>query len=146
VTVEIPPAGYDAKVTRKWIIPQGADTVNGFLTDHSIYGDLAADGWSGRAQIRDSVGGEVWIEFTSDTVNGPRVVFEDDVTVTDTAGTEHTGSTVTLVLPAATTEAEAWNDRSAGVYDLELVAPDGQVTRYAKGPVAVKPDVTRSDA
>ena len=77
MTETVPDAGYRAKVKRKWIVPQGADTVNGFLTSHDVYGDLLADGWTARAQMREDYGSTVWVEFTSEDVTGPRIVFED---------------------------------------------------------------------
>lgn len=146
MTETVPDAGYRAKVTRNWIVPQGADTVNGFLVSHDIYGDLLADGWTARAQMREDYGTAVLVEFTSDAVSGPRIEFADDVTVTDTNGVPHTGSTVTIVLDAATTEDTAWNTVDGGGYDLELISPTGVVTRYAEGTFEVDHDITRDDA
>lgn len=128
-------AGYIAKAVRDWDVPQGADTVNGFRygtqdgEDPIVYPQMVTDGWSARAQIRDVVGGTEWVEFLSASVSGPRITLDDS-------------GYVTLVLPAATTE--AWADtRRRGVYDVELVSPDGEVIRLASGKVRVHPDVTR---
>lgn len=129
-------AGYVAKVARDWDIPQGADTVNGFRygtrtgDDPVVYPALVTDGWSARAQIRDTVGGTVWVEFLSTSGSGPRITLDDD-------------GYVTIVLPAATTE--AWADtQSRGKYDLELIDPDGEIIRFAAGKVKVYPDITRA--
>ncbi|GAB6038219.1 hypothetical protein JCM15519_27780 [Fundidesulfovibrio butyratiphilus] len=48
---------------------------------------------------------------------------------------------VNLDLNAAQTAALV---RSVGVWDCELTAPDGTVSRLAEGKVAVSPEVTRS--
>lgn len=45
-----------------------------------------------------------------------------------------------LVLSAADTSAIPWK---TGVYDLEMVAPDGTVRRLLQGGVTVSPEVTR---
>lgn len=48
---------------------------------------------------------------------------------------------VNLELNAAQTAALA---RTSGVWDCELTAPDGTVSRLAEGKVSVSPEVTRS--
>lgn len=48
--------------------------------------------------------------------------------------------TITLDLSATDTAALAW---TLGVYDLEIVHPDGSVRRLMAGPVKVSPEVTR---
>ncbi len=51
---------------------------------------------------------------------------------------------IALTLPAADTAALDW--RTAGRsarYDLELVAPDGTVTRLLKGTLSLDPEVTK---
>ena len=50
--------------------------------------------------------------------------------------------TVDLLISAADTAAFAWE---AGVWDLEIVHPGGQVTRLAEGSLSVSPEVTRDD-
>lgn len=135
MTEEIPAAGYKAKVKRKWIVPQGADTVNALrygtrTGDVTTYPDLT-DGWSARAQMRDAPGSDVWVTFSSADVSGPRIALE-------------ASGYVTVILPAATTEATIWNSREGGVYDVELISPTGEVIRLATGAVAVNADVTRA--
>lgn len=131
----VTPAGYESLQTRDWTIPQGADTSNplryGTRTgDTTTYPDLT-DGWSARAQIRNKVGGDVWASFTSDAVTGARIELAAD-------------GYFTLVLPHDVTEAVAWDKRSNGVYDVELIAPDGRVIRHTSGAVTVSHDVTRT--
>lgn len=133
---DIPAAGYKWKVKRKWIVPQGADTTNAFrygtvTDDVTTYPDLT-DGWSARAQMREEPGSDVWVEFTSEAVSGPRIDLTAD-------------GYVTVILPAATTEATVWNSRTSGYYDVELVSSTGAVIRLAAGEVEVSPDVTRSE-
>lgn len=131
-------AGYVAKVFRDWDIPQGADTVNTFRygtqdgDDPVVYPELVTDGWSARAQIRKKPGADVWVELLSTATTGARIILDDD-------------GYITLVLPAATTEDTAWDRRTRGVYDLELIDPDGFVIRLASGDVEVTHDVTRME-
>ena len=47
---------------------------------------------------------------------------------------------VTLVLPADVTSAINW---TRGLYDIELVSPDGDVTRLVQGEITVSKEVTR---
>lgn len=85
---------------------------------------LDLTGYTARMQVRKSVGSsEVLLELT--TANG-RLVIE--------------GSTVRIVLSAEVTAAITWRQ---GVYDLELVPPDGKVERLVQGSVVVSPEVTR---
>lgn len=56
-----------------------------------------------------------------------------DITLGGSAGT------ITLVIPAATTEGFTW---WSGVYDLLLTDPSGNVTRLLSGDVTVTPGVT----
>jgi len=134
---EIEAAGYDARIVRNWTVPQGADTVNQFrpfhiVADAPVYYDLTAPGWSARSQMRIIAGDAViWVEFLSTSTIGPRIELDAD-------------GWLSVVLPAATTEDPAWNERTSGAYDVELVTPDGETIRLAKGKVKVKPDVTRS--
>ena len=82
-------------------------------------------GYTGRCQFRESI--EAADVLYDSTTSG-------DITITGAAGK------VTLLIPVAVTTAWTW--RSA-VYDLELVASDGKVTRLVKGRVKVDPEVTR---
>jgi len=131
-------AGYTAKVERDWDIPQGADTANAFIygtrataEDPVVYVPFITDGWTARAQIRSAHGGDIWATFLSSDTTGSRIE------LTDTGG-------VTLVLPAAVTEDEAWNSRFVGFYDVEIIDSTGYVTRLATGQVNVSHDYTRT--
>jgi len=82
-------------------------------------------GYTARAQFRSSTSSAtVLLELTSD--NGGIEI--------EAAGR------VTLVIDADQTEEIGW---SSAVYDLELIAPDGTVTRLAEGEASVSPEVTR---
>ncbi len=123
------------------IISQGADQDFAFRWGSRdsdggpvAYHDLSA--WSGRAQVRTRVGGEVWLTFA-------------------TGGATEAGSTLTLDadgyvrihLHHAETRTPAWNKpaRISGVWDLELVDPTGEVIRLVEGNVTVSQSVTRDD-
>lgn len=82
-------------------------------------------GWLGRAQIRDQVGGEVWVSMTVNLAAAANKL------------------TVSGSVAAVTTEAAAWNSRNLGVWDLELVRADGSVIPFVAGRVIVDHDVTR---
>lgn len=130
----VDPAGYEARILRDWTVPQGADTVNSLRPyrhgdDGPEYLDLT-DGWSARAQMRDRVGGAVWVAFSSTDTEGARIDLDAD-------------GWVSVILPAAVTEEPAWDSRTNGVYDVELIDADGHVIRLAKGDVEVSHDVTR---
>lgn len=86
-------------------------------------------GWTARSQIRAQVGGTVWASLTTGS----------GITLAATSTT----LTVTLTLPAATTEATAWNSYGVGVWDVELVRVDGTVIPFVAGKVFVSHDVTR---
>lgn len=81
-------------------------------------------GATARMQVRDSIGGALLLELTSD--NG---------------GLAITGAgTLTRTLSAAQTAALTWAE---GVYDLEIEYADGTVQRYLQGAVTVSREVTR---
>lgn len=82
-------------------------------------------GWSARSQIRDRVGGPVWHTFA--------------VQLTPADNKLRVGGS----LPHSVTEAEAWNGRNFGAWDVELVRQDGTVIPLAAGKVFVTHDVTR---
>lgn len=86
-------------------------------------------GWTARAQVRDRIGGAVWLAMTS------------DVAITLTAGENKI--TLTGLIEHATTEAPEWDSRSNGYWDVELVRDDGTVIPLAAGRVVVEHDVTR---
>lgn len=131
-------AGYVALVLRNWVIPQGADTINSFrygtresAEDDIVYPELVTDGWSATAQLRKKVGGDVWITLSSADGSGSRIELTDE-------GYVH------LILVHDDTEDEAWNVYGSGVYDLELLSPDDEKIRLAKGNLTVSHDVTRA--
>lgn len=125
-------------INEPWTIIQGASNTRSFRPFQTVdgepsYFDLTAPGWSARSQIRQRVGGTIWADLSSDATEGARIELDAD-------------GWVTLVLPPAVTEAAAWDGyaRKKGVYDVELIHPDGHVDRLAEGEVEVSPDVTRS--
>ncbi|MEQ4716096.1 hypothetical protein [Nonomuraea sp. B19D2] len=81
-------------------------------------------GFSARMEIRDKAGGSLL--YRLDTTNGGISL----------GGAE---GTVILHLPAATSAAWSWR---TGVYDLELIEPNGDVTRLIQGGVQINPEVT----
>lgn len=81
-------------------------------------------GWEARMQARRTVGDDtVLFELTSG--NGGIVLGN---------------GTIVVRISAQETSAYAWKN---GVWDLELIAPDGTVTRLLEGGVSVSPEVTR---
>lgn len=72
-----------------------------------------------------------------------------DITETDTLLDLSTGSGISIDGPAGQITLELADEQTAaldwteGVYDLEIVAPSGDVTRLLKGPILVDPEVTR---
>ncbi|MEO3860112.1 hypothetical protein [Acrocarpospora sp. B8E8] len=80
--------------------------------------------YTARMEIRDQAGGVLL--YRLDTDNG-------GLTLGGEAGT------ITLHIPAATSTPWAWR---AGVYDLELIAPNGDVVRLIQGGLQVVPEVT----
>ncbi|WP_372663581.1 hypothetical protein [Amycolatopsis kentuckyensis] len=104
-------------------IPQG--TSWGISWPVTENGEAAAiDAWTVKAQIRS-------------TPTSPTVLHEWS-TEAGNATTE--GSAVTLLLNPASSTAWTWK---RGVYDVELISPDGTVYRIAEGAVYVSPEVTR---
>lgn len=111
-------------------IVQGATTSFTLVySEVDAVGELVANdfiGWTARSQIRSAVGGEVWhqIAFTYD----------------------RSGNKFTLigVIPADTTESAEWNDRTTGVWDIEIVRDDNTVIPFNTGRVNITHDVTRS--
>jgi hypothetical protein len=112
------------------IVSQGADNIYRFRWSKEDAGgivtplDLSA--YTGRAQMRASVGSAIWVELATPT----GIVLGADGTVTIHLGDE-------------LTEVVEWNTYKAGVWDIELESPEGVVTRFADGTVTVSPDVTR---
>lgn len=131
--------GREALVECDIIVAQGADNAYAFrystrTSDTTTPVDLT--GWTARAQLRRTWGGDVWL------------------TLTDTDGITLTlDGWITVAIAHSVTEDPAWDSRSKvvdgeplarGVWDLELVDPDGGVLRFVQGLVTVSPDVTRS--
>lgn len=143
MTTELSQAGQSALFKRKWIISQGAgvNSTNGIrpftLTDPSdpnsnrTYTDWTA--YTARAQVRDAVGGEVYLDINSTDTTGARIELTAD-------------GWVRLLVPASVTSDPAWDGRDAGVYDVEVTDPSGAVTRLMEGSVTIKHDVTRQVA
>ncbi len=141
---ELADAGQSAIFKRKWIISQGAgvnstNAIRPFtLADPSDpNSNRAYTDWTGhtaRAQIRDAVGGEVYLDMNSTDTTGARIELTAD-------------GWVRLLVPASVTENASWDSpRDQGVYDVEVVDSTGAVTRLMEGSVTIKHDVTRQVA
>lgn len=88
-------------------------------------------GWKCRAQVRDKVGGQVLFSWHSDPSESP-----DGEAIVDVA----LGQFV-LTMSAADAEALTWKK---GVYDLEAIAPGGQVYPVtAVSSITVESEVTK---
>jgi len=87
-------------------------------------------GWKVRAQIRDRIGGQVLLTFSSDPVD------QTDGTIT----VDVPGSAFVMELSHQLTEAITWN---RAVYDMEAIRPDGSVVSIiAPSKVTVGQEVT----
>lgn len=83
-------------------------------------------GYTARMQVREEIAAAaVLVELTTEN---------DGITLGGATGT------VDLYISAVATAAFAWE---SGVYDIEMVAPNGDVKRLVAGSVAVSPEVTR---
>lgn len=116
------------------VVSQGADNSWALVYrvvegDTETRPDLTA-GYEARAQFRARTGGDVWVSLTHDVVDGTGIELA-------------TEGVIRILLDHTVTEDPAWNTRKAGVWDLELVKPGGEVVRLAMGAVRVSPDVTR---
>jgi len=88
------------------------------------------DSWKARMQIRDRIGGEVLLSFSSD----PADLADGTITL------DVPGSAFVIELPHAVTEAIGW---TRAVYDLEAIRPDGSVISIiAPSKVTVGQEVT----
>lgn len=130
--------GREALAEIDLLITQGADNTYAFaysLDDGTTVTPVDLSGWSARMQIRRKVGGAIWHELadTNGITLGP-------------------DGSITVDIPHTVTEDPAWDGYSKvvdgepqplGVYDLELIDPAGEVTRFIQGAVTVSPDVTR---
>lgn len=109
----------------KLSIPQGTTYVATFNYTDKTGVAIPLTGYTARCQFRGAID-DVTPLYNSETLG--------DITITPLTGS------VVLKIPAAVTTAWTW--RSA-VYDLELVASDGSVTRLVRGSVRVSPEITR---
>ncbi|GAA3136724.1 hypothetical protein GCM10010466_29430 [Planomonospora alba] len=105
-----------------WKIDQGSTVrkvVRWLKNDSPV--DLT--GWSARLEIRDRHGGTLLHRMTSG----------------DSSIGLAADGTISLHIPAATSTAWKW---LVGVYDLELITPEGEPVRLLEGPVTLSPEVT----
>lgn len=116
--------GRAALATINLLIAQGADNAYSFrYSNDGVPVDLT--GWSARAQIRSDYGGDIYLTLTA-----------QDIPLTS-------DGVIQITIPHTVTEATEWNAWTSGVWDLELVDPNGGVTRFAAGRVTISQDVTR---
>lgn len=106
-------------------VEQGSDKSFKFpVTDGVADIDLTQPGWSIRGQVRAKATATTVLHEWSNAVG--------NITL---------GNGFFIVsVPHADSSAWKW---TKAVYDMELTAPDGAVTRILKGAVAVSPEVTR---
>lgn len=119
--------GQAALATINLIISQGADNTYVFRYSTDVNGTLTPidlSGYSARAQIRNKVGGTLYLEITDITLGAD--------------------GTILVRIPHTATEGLEWRTRTNGVWDLELIAPDGGVMRFASGTIQVSMNVTTS--
>jgi hypothetical protein len=83
------------------------------------------------AQLRDRVGGDVWLDLWSYPGEGARI------TIDEVEGWVH------LIIPEEDTASVDWNERRVGVWDIEVTVGD-DIARWAQGSIRVSQDVTRS--
>lgn len=131
--------GREALTEIDLLIAQGADFR---LAIRYSRGDTPVDlnTWQARTQLRRKHGGDIWLTVHTG-IDSPASLSLDNAGM------------IILDIPATVTEDPAWNTRSklvsgepqpTGVWDLELIDPDGAVIRIAQGTVTVSPDVTRT--
>lgn len=119
------------------IVSQGADNTYSFrygTNDGAVTTWVDLTDWDARAQFRARPGADVWLSLTTDPAAVSRITLDGQ-------------GYVSIHVHHTTTEDAAWNSpaRAKGVWDLELVAPDGEVTRLVMGVVTVSADVTRDE-
>jgi len=107
-------------------IEQGATFRQVFTWENSVGTPINLTGYTARMQIRSTIDAAV-ISATLTDANG-------GLTLGGAAGT------ISLYLSDTATTALTI---TSGVYDLELVAPGGDVTRLVQGGVSVSREVTR---
>lgn len=108
------------------LIEQGATFLKTFVWKDSNEDPVDITGYTARMQIRRKKSATT-VEHTATTENS-------GITLGDAAGT------VVVTIPATDT---ADFEFSKGVYDIELIDPQGTVTRLIEGGVEVSKEVTR---
>lgn len=121
------------------VVSQGADNTYRFrygtkATDDADTQFVDLTDWGARAQLRYSPGGDVWVSLVKGQTTDRGSYLSADET-----------GYVTVHLHHTETEQPEWTAyaRRGGVWDVELVAPDGEVVRLVMGAVKVSQDVTR---
>lgn len=117
--------GFDVTKVNLYI-PQGVTYGHSFLyrqeSDEAV---IPLNSYTARLHIRERV---------TSTSTLYEATTDDDLTVNGSEGE------VELEIPATETASWTWNK---AVYDLEIISPDGKVSRIAEGNVKVSPEVTR---
>ncbi|WP_344923150.1 hypothetical protein [Streptosporangium oxazolinicum] len=90
-------------------------------------GPLDLTGFTARSQIRPNHGRDTAVLHEMTTENGSIVI-------------DGTAGKITLTIPGAVSSLWLWLQ---GVYDFELVDPDGEPERLLQGAAYVDPEVTR---
>lgn len=108
------------------LIEQGATFVKDIVWKDGYGVAVDVVGYTARMQIRPHTSSDT-VMLSATTENGYIVIGPE-------AGTIH------ISIPATVTAALT---QSRGVYDLEMVDPDGVVTRLLQGGVAISKEVTR---
>lgn len=96
-------------------------------------------GYSAKMQIRDSIGGSLLIELS--TANG-RILLEEDTYLNSLTNLQDSTGVITLLIPSGVSTASIPTYLDAGVYDLELTDPLGEVTRVLQGSMVFSQNVT----
>lgn len=110
--------------TTRLVIQQGTTWAISWPITDEQGSPLDVTGYTVRSQVRPAKDAdEVLHEFSTELGNA---VAEQNA--------------VTLSVPPATSSAWTWR---SGVYDVEVVDPQGRVARIAEGTVTVSPEVTR---
>ena len=108
-------------------IPQGATYIHTFThTEQDEVTPIDLTGFTARLQMRSTV--------KSSTVLHEATTSNGGIAITPASGV------VDLRISATDTAGFAF---TRAVYDLEIEAPDGTVTRIVKGSIVVDPEVTR---
>lgn len=115
-----------AAATYNFQIEQGATLLKPVAWKDSTGAAVNLTGYTARMQVRQSASAEeVLLELSTEN---------SKISLTPLTGT------ITLIFSAATTAAIDWK---RGKYDLELISPDGTVTRLIEGEITVSREITR---